>query len=707
EEDGSVVGSPQSVASPTSKGKGGQPRSRVSDLVAKYQGQIATKDAEPVSPRKAQEPEEPKESEEAAEEGAEGQAEEPVEAEMEDAEIEMEAVEEQAEEPAEEPAEVETQRRAIPPPMQPLFDSTVNPEASASRRHPISASTRPGRFTMTPESLRQMAASHSASIASPRRRTMGGELPPVAPNIPVAAAAADSSHLSLAQAQADAVSLQRRRVETLRMQHRGEGSVGGHSRQSSIASIASAVGEARGIPATPAAPSRPASESRGSPWGWRVLVLGAIAAAMGVWRTHEQMAIGFGASRAGEPVLAPPADSVLALPEPVAQDAPAVEQAQYYVRLARAMYLSPAPLECPSHASCEPYAAIPASHASQLMVDARDQWVVPGADGEARAVMQCDPGYVVQFPRYSSRVLPLPPACVRDLSAENRVKRLADAILRECARVRGQRQCEQPVYAQVRELVAKYRRPVTESDESAEDGEEGTMHEADFIERFGIRTSELRQLLRSRTPSRVSDDEFDLAFKLALEELDANHTDQVQSYLLEYDDATGDVAYLMSHRPTYPLLCRLRRFALSALIGNMTGVVSAVGLFVVSLVASRRLAMHRAEKQAADLLVGAAVEKLKRQARRHYLDPALSPSAAIPSLQLRDLLLLSSTETPGDSAYYDPRTRASVWERVRVVVERNANVRSRTTTVRGEPMRVWEWIGPTDDVVIFPAGESQ
>ncbi|KAJ2343846.1 inner nuclear membrane protein enriched at telomere/subtelomere region, partial [Coemansia erecta] len=106
--------------------------------------------------------------------------------------------------------------------------------------------------------------------------------------------------------------------------------------------------------------------------------------------------------------------------------------------------------------------------------------------------------------------------------------------------------------------------------------------------------------------------------------------------------------------------------------------------------------------RAADALVGSALERLQRQARRHYMDPALSPSPAIPSLQLRDLLLLASGTPPGSTtdvtqAYFDPRARSSVWERVRRVVERNANVRCRTTAVRGEPMRVWEWIGPLDN----------
>ncbi|KAJ1951525.1 hypothetical protein FBU59_000097 [Linderina macrospora] len=732
--------SPQSVASPQ-KGKGSLQRSRVSDLVAKYQGQISEQDAEPVvSPRKAQAPilEDPEKAEEVAEEVAEEQVEEQVEESVETTEpmeVEMEDV------------EVEIQRRPAAAPVQPLFDLSVNPEiaaASTARHHQISASARPGRFTMSPESLRQLASEHSASIASPRRRTMGGEMPPIAPNIPVVrvdgqhhqqhneapAGISSSNYLSLAQAQADAASLQRRRVETLRMQHRGDGSHAGHSRHSSIASITSAVSEARGVPATPASAdaasqqsSEPQSSSSSSPWGWRVLVWGAIAAAMAVWRSHEQFAIGFGSARAGEAMQLPPTNSVLTLPEPIARDAPPLEQAQYYMKLARAMYLSPAPLACPEHASCEPYVAIPASHASQQMLSARDQWVVPAANGEseARSVMQCDPGYVMQFPPYSSRVMPLLPECVRDLSTENRVKRLADAIVRECARFRGEKQCEMPVYDQVRELLARHRKTQAkeEQNEEKEDEEDGEDIEADmaegsiayefeFIERFGIKASELRELMRSRKSPRLSDEEFEAAFDMALDELNSKRTSEVQDYLLDFGDDKGDVSFLVSHRPAYPFLCRLRRFALSALIGNMTSVLSGVGLFVVALIASRRIAAHRAEVRAADALVGSALDRLKRQARRHYLDPALSPSPSIPSMQLRDLLLLSSdpssTAADGgaaDSAYFDPRTRASVWDRVRVVVERNANVRCRTTAVRGEPMRVWEWIGPTDDVEIF------
>lgn len=35
-----------------------------------------------------------------------------------------------------------------------------------------------------------------------------------------------------------------------------------------------------------------------------------------------------------------------------------------------------------------------------------------------------------------------------------------------------------------------------------------------------------------------------------------------------------------------------------------------------------------------------------------------------------------------------------VWEKVQKIVESNGNVRSKQTDIRGEIMKVWEWIGP-------------
>ncbi|KAJ2449924.1 inner nuclear membrane protein enriched at telomere/subtelomere region [Coemansia sp. RSA 2336] len=607
----------------------------------------------------------------------------------------------------------------------------------------------PKRFTMTPDALRQLAAAQSPAEQTHRRRTVAPSgLPPVAPGIPVqrmdhqimanrerlAGEPARESESTFEQAAREAHELQRRRVATLRQHVENAAAADAaaaetkektHSRRSSIASIASSVGEARGIPAIPAAAAAAgagqsasvgASRSKGAPsWAVRLLWIAAAGVAAVAWRSHQQFSIGFGSARSEYALVAPPADSIVAVPDAPAdmQALPLGERIKYYAQYARAAYLSPGPLECPEHADCVPYTPIPAAYADQSVVvesPARDQWIVPVAMAEGGtqqvAVVQCDAGHVLQFPMLTTRVFPMVPQCVRDVSTEHRVQQVVAAMKRECSGRRGRAQCEMTLLEQARELLA---RPQAEEDE------------ADEIERLGLSTADLYKIMQRLKSARLTDDEFDAVFHLAVTQL--GDSDDVANYILSYEDDEGvetDVTYFVSKQADYPPLCRLQRLVLSLVVGNLAGLLALVGAGVLAYVASRRFAAHRAEVQAADALVGSALARLKRQARRHYLDPALSPSPAIPSLQLRDLLLLSSGTPPsstplamGDSGmmspardtssaamakvYYDPRARSSVWERVRKVVERNANVRCRTTAVRGEPMRVWEWIGPLEE----------
>ncbi|KAJ2794414.1 inner nuclear membrane protein enriched at telomere/subtelomere region, partial [Coemansia helicoidea] len=156
---------------------------------------------------------------------------------------------------------------ALPPPAPvpvPVVEIEHPAHGAAERPPPLPAprashsEAARARFTMTPDAMRQLAL----AADQPRRTTMAAGLPPVAPNIPAPAAApryaqarvaGSAEQPSIAQAELDAQDLQRRRVATLRehvdsadeaaaARHR-------HSRRSSIASIASSVGEARGIPA--------------------------------------------------------------------------------------------------------------------------------------------------------------------------------------------------------------------------------------------------------------------------------------------------------------------------------------------------------------------------------------------------------------------------------------------------------------------------
>ncbi|KAJ2816212.1 inner nuclear membrane protein enriched at telomere/subtelomere region, partial [Coemansia furcata] len=482
---------------------------------------------------------------------------------------------------------------------------------------------------------------------------------------------------------------------------------GRHSRRSSVASTISEARGATGIPSRAMARGgSPAQFKRRRRGGGTLRAVaswvGVAAAALAAWRTHEQWALGFGNARAELAFQAPPAGSVLAVPDAPPPAGSAVgDQIRYWAQYARAAVVAE-PLSCPEHAECAPFVPL---HAWRAAVPGpRDQWVVAAANQQQRAVaVQCDAGHVISFPALAPRWVPRVPACVRDASAELRVRVLADALVAECAAHRGRVQCAGSVADHARALLARWVGSSAGSADSAQ------LDEADEVERLGVSVADLRSAVR---PLVVADD-FDALFVRAVDELARERGDDVSHVVVEYeDDGDGaETAYFVARTAAMPLGCRARTVAVEAVLGNLPSVLGAVGLAVVALVVSRRVAARRAERRAADVLVGAALRRLKRQARRHYLDPALSPAPGIPSLQLRDLLLLagggagpgSQPETPEDggasapAVYYDPRARAGVWDRVRAVVERSANVRCRTTAVRGEPMRVWEWIGPLED----------
>ncbi|KAJ2910640.1 inner nuclear membrane protein enriched at telomere/subtelomere region [Coemansia aciculifera] len=520
------------------------------------------------------------------------------------------------------------------------------------------------RFTMTPDALRQMAADTRHTTHHNRRATTN-QLPPVAPGLSRNAAGpriAAAPRIATRRAtdsddgggDSDGGDLQRRRLATVRR----------HSRQSSAAS---ASASAEGLPlarpqaASPAPFKRTSSRRRG------LLSSVALAAFAGLaaWHTHERWALGFGNARAELPLPEPAVPVGAADPDVIGQ-----------IRA----WAAPQPLACPEHASCVVGEALPAWQAAG---GARDRW----------AGVTCDAGHVIAFPPLAPRWVPLLPACVRDVSTELRVHALADALVAECAAHRGRVECSASWWV---------------GGAAADQADQIAADEADEIERLGVSEGELRRRLNSGGMGAA---EFDSLFGLAVEELEARRAGDVSHYVVEYEEEEGvEHGFFVARRAELPLACRVRRQALDCVLGHLREVVGALCAGVVGLVGWRRVLARRAERRAADALVGSALRRLKRQARRHYVDPALSPSPAIPSLQLRDLLLLSGGggDTPPElmgggsaahphAAYYDPRARAGVWERVRAVVERSANVRCRTTAVRGEPMRVWEWIGPLED----------
>ncbi|KAJ1917327.1 hypothetical protein H4219_003287 [Mycoemilia scoparia] len=450
----------------------------------------------------------------------------------------------------------------------------------------------------------------------------------------------------------------------------------------------------------------------------------------------------------------------------------------------RRKYVDPEGLHCPKHATCVPFTSVPLvkteeSDRRQLIFRPQHSAESAGKAIAPAPVMTCDDGYIMRYPTFNTKFYPALPKCVRDISAQVRVQGMADAIIEECQLHRGKMECERTLMTQVRELAQHHligkwgsnsSGPTSSGgdasgDDENENEEYDDAEELDFeeIEQLGLSQKVLHDILWDRAGHRLGELEFNRLFEQALELVTKVSGAEIVHYVLDeedegegeggdQDDESGSREntssaqhYLVANSPHHPLMCRIRRSVLTSVLKNLHWVGAGTVLLVLGMILRRRLATARAERKAADALVVIAIQRLADQACKHYLDPVLYPSAAISSNQLRDLLLMSpsqsSSETSSETSssapdgalfsplsqgsdsalagsgdrygstipshiyFFDPRVRQRVWERVRYIVEHNTNVRSRTMAIKGELMRTWEWIGPLD-TISTPAGAT-
>ena len=88
------------------------------------------------------------------------------------------------------------------------------------------------------------------------------------------------------------------------------------------------------------------------------------------------------------------------------------------------------------------------------------------------------------------------------------------------------------------------------------------------------------------------------------------------------------------------------------------------------------------------------MDRLALQATRHATDPESFKENYISISQLRDDVLRDE---------HSLQKRNAIWQKVRQVVEMNANVRSAQRQDRnGEIARVWEWIGAVGEIEDTP-----
>lgn len=108
-------------------------------------------------------------------------------------------------------------------------------------------------------------------------------------------------------------------------------------------------------------------------------------------------------------------------------------------------------------------------------------------------------------------------------------------------------------------------------------------------------------------------------------------------------------------------------------------------MFAASLLAYTRAQIRakRSDAKRVPSLVGMTLDRLATQAALHARGEALEPWISVG--QLRDDVLRDELQR---------RRREELWNRVKKIVETNANVRASVREGRGgDVSRVWEWIG--------------
>ncbi|PVG02588.1 hypothetical protein CPB86DRAFT_696848 [Serendipita vermifera] len=277
--------------------------------------------------------------------------------------------------------------------------------------------------------------------------------------------------------------------------------------------------------------------------------------------------------------------------------------------------------------------------------------------------IECEPAYIKSSSAFSSipfvdaildgmpgfGPVAFPPRCVPNVKRRQHVGKMAGAIENKLAFVRGQRVCS---------------------------GVHSTGGNAQDAAAYGMTVDEMKQGLRNVVPKSINN--FDEIFDQAIKELDNN------GLLVSVRDISGR-RYYASIREEMSYICQINLAARRTWKAWQNSVILAAAVVVLVLILRSNLTKRALESRRVSKLVKEAIERVKEQEARHYLDPTGYPSATISSLQLRDELLQDE---------HSLAKRARLWDQVEKIVEVNSNVRSNMeVTSTGDEGRVWTWVG--------------
>ena len=146
---------------------------------------------------------------------------------------------------------------------------------------------------------------------------------------------------------------------------------------------------------------------------------------------------------------------------------------------------------------------------------------------------------------------------------------------------------------------------------------------------------------------------------------------------------TGPTRLSSSSLARIPIGCAIRRSARLSLARYRVEIASFLGLLSLLAFINKRIQNNRSDRARVPQLVSTSLDRLATQAALFAQGSSLEPF--ISAGQMRDDVLRDE---------FSHSRREAIWQRVKAIVELNANVRASVKESRsGEVSRVWEWIG--------------
>ncbi|KAK3996337.1 Man1-Src1p-C-terminal domain-containing protein [Cladorrhinum sp. PSN332] len=283
--------------------------------------------------------------------------------------------------------------------------------------------------------------------------------------------------------------------------------------------------------------------------------------------------------------------------------------------------------------------------------------------------VRCEPDFLLKpHPLSLGGLVPLPPTCEPDGEKVRRVQAVADKAVGELRDRRAKYECNQPLES-----------------------------EGEPLESPDIEEQELKEILSQKRSKRMTQEEFDELWTAALGEVKAR--DEVE---VKESPETGGAGRLpattlsSSSLSRLPITCALQRSVRHGVARNRIPIASLIFAILSLIYGRRRYQVNRALNAQVPALVDEVLNRLANQKELAFEEEGDDAFLFLPNL--RDDLLRSM---------HNLADRERLWQRVRALVEQNANVRTgQRESHNGEMGRAWEWIGPSRIAASGEGGSS-